>query len=120
MIAALDYETLTAYTVIVAARDKAGGSGALSALVPIIVSVTGVNEFDPVFTQTTYSPSVSEAVAVGNLVQTVVASDGDAGVDGDVFFAMAANTLFYMDTTTGSVYTKAALDYETTQNYTYV
>ena len=103
-----------------AARDKAGGSGALSALVPIIVSVTGVNEFDPVFTQTTYSPSVSEAVAVGNLVQTVVASDGDAGVDGEVFFAMAANTLFYLDTMSGSVYTKAALDYETMQSYTYV
>lgn len=114
---ALDYETVTAYTLVVAARDKAGGVGALSALAAVIVSVTGVNEHAPVYTQTTYSPSVSESLAVGDLVQTVVANDADTGPDGDVFYAMSAHTQFYLDSASGSVYSTSALDYETTQSY---
>ena len=48
----------------------------------------------------------------------VVATDTDAGADGDVYYSMPNHLQFRLDSATGIVYSKAALDYEATTSYT--
>ena len=66
----LDADTIASYTLTVTATDRAGGSGALTSTAVVLVTVTGVNQYDPVFTQATYTATTVETTAVGTqLVQ---------------------------------------------------
>ena len=68
--AQLDADTIASYTLTVTATDRAGGSGALTSTAVVLVTVAGVNQYDPVFTQATYTATTVETTAVGTqLVQ---------------------------------------------------
>ena len=53
------------------AIDNAGGGSALTSSVPVTITIDPVNEADPIFQNTPYSPSKAEDLAVGSLVVTV-------------------------------------------------
>ena len=61
------------YTLIVAVTDKAGAKDTAE----VVVTLTDVNESAPAFAQSSYTESVSEAVAVGTDLVTLTVSDGD-------------------------------------------
>ncbi|XP_076089767.1 protocadherin Fat 4-like [Mytilus galloprovincialis] len=111
----LDYEITTSYSLVVRAVDRAGDSQSLSATAFITVSVTNVNEFDPVFNDTFIS-SIDEDIDIGAPVLTVFTTDGDSGIAGDVYYS-CMHTKFYVDSETGTLYLKDNIDYETTTSY---
>ncbi|WAR26922.1 FAT4-like protein, partial [Mya arenaria] len=115
----LDYEASTVFTLIVQAADSAGNSGAKSSSAVVTVNIGPVNEFDPVFQSLPYSTSFDENTAVGTTLLTVTASDTDVGDDGDVYYSMAASTMFYLNTENGKISLKNALNYETNIQYTF-
>ncbi|KAK2158072.1 hypothetical protein LSH36_178g06015 [Paralvinella palmiformis] len=112
----LDYETTSSYVLEVTAKDKAGGTGSLSAVALVTVTVSGSDEGVPVFTSSSYAASLSEAVALGTSVVTVTANDVD-GNDG-VYYTLASDPYFYLDSVTGIVYVKAGLNYEVSVSHT--
>ncbi|XP_052086465.1 protocadherin Fat 4-like [Mytilus californianus] len=111
----LDYETTTSYSLVVRAFDRTGDSQSLSATAFITVSVTNVNEFDPVF-NATYSSAIDEDIDVGTSILTVFTTDGDDGIAGDIYYS-CTHTKFYVDSETGTLYLKDNLDYETATSY---
>lgn len=115
----LDYEVATSYTLYVQAIDSAGGAGAKSSTAVVTVTVTAVNEADPVFGSASYSTSVAENTPVGTSLLRVTATDTDDGDDGLVYYSMNTHTNFYLDTDTGEIYLKATLDYEGTTSHTF-
>ncbi|XP_053377420.1 cadherin-23-like [Mercenaria mercenaria] len=116
---ALDYEVGTSYTLYVKATDSGGGAGAKSSTAVVTVTVTPDNEADPVFGAGPYSTSVAENTAVGTSLLQVVATDNDDGDDGSIFFSMNPQANFYLDTYTGDIFLKAALDYESATSHTF-
>ena len=66
----LNADAIASYTLTVTATDRGGGSGALTSTAVVLVTVTGVNQYDPVFTQVTYTATTAETTPVGTqLVQ---------------------------------------------------
>ena len=111
--AALDYETKTEYMVTVTATD--GDSASDSIMVTIMV--TGVNEA-PEFATETDDRSVEENTAAGmNIGEPVMATDPDEG--DTLTYALSGDDAasFDIDTSTGQLMAKAALDYETKTEY---
>ena len=112
--AALDYETTEEYTLTVEAEDDSG----LTDTVTVTITVTDVAEA-PEFDEAGYAFDVAEDAAVDDVVGTVSATDPD---DGDTvsYSITAGNTgsVFTIEDETGDIKVAAALDYETTENYT--
>ena len=106
----LNYETTSSYSLIVKALD----GGSKSATTMVTVSVTNVNEFDPVFTQTTYTTSRAENTAINSQLVQVVASDNDVGDDGIIDFSMATHATFSLSAD-GWISLKSSLNFETDQ-----
>ena len=77
--AQLDAETTTQYLLQIVASD--GGSPSLSSTANVVISVSYVNEFDPVIGGSS-SVSVNEDISVGIVIFTASASDSDASDDG--------------------------------------
>ncbi|XP_077862596.1 protocadherin Fat 4-like [Saccoglossus kowalevskii] len=71
----LDYETKTKHKLDVIVRD--GGTPSLSTVVTVVIEVTRVNEYDPVFSQPTYTFYVDENVVASTLVAEVSVTDQD-------------------------------------------
>lgn len=73
----LNAASLSSYILTVTAKDRNGASGALSATCLVTVTVTAVNQYDPVFTSSTYSYTVAENTAVGTELVQVRDEDGE-------------------------------------------
>ncbi|XP_066291062.1 cadherin EGF LAG seven-pass G-type receptor 2-like [Branchiostoma lanceolatum] len=115
----LDYETTTSYLLDVSVSDVSG----VAVTAEVAVVVTGVNEFPPAFTATTYSATVVENQSTGTLVTSVAATDSDSGADGTISYNITSgNELnhFILDSSSGLISTAAVLDRETTASYTLV
>ena len=106
----LNYETTSSYSLIVKALD----GGSKSATTMVTVSVTNVNEFDPVFTQTTYTTSRAENTAINSQLVQVIASDNDNGDDGIIDFSMATHATFSLSAD-GWISLKSSLNFEADQ-----
>ena len=61
---ALDAGIISSYTLTIKAHDRSGGSGSLSSTAQVLVTVTTVNQHDPIFGQSSYTASVAEGAAV--------------------------------------------------------
>ena len=112
--AALDYETVTSYSLTVEASDGNGGTDTAT----VNITVTDVNEA-PVFGSTSSTLSVSEAAAIGASVGTVSATDPDTG--NTVTYSITAGNSagkFSIGSSSGAITVAAALDYETDSSYT--
>ena len=113
-LAALDYETKTAYTVTVTASD-----GRLFDEITATITVTDVDETPtnspPAFTDgPSATRTVAEDTASGvNIGAPVAATDTDSGDTLTYTLGGADASAFDIISTTGQLRTKAALDYET-------
>ena len=108
--AALDYETKSSYMVTVTATD-----GEYTATIDVAITVTDVNEA-PEFAGATADRMVAESTAAGeNIGAPVTATDADATLTYGLRGPDASS--FGIDTATGQLMTKAALDYETKSSY---
>lgn len=96
-----DYERESEYCLVVEARDRGGKS----ATVRVQVSIKGVDEFSPVFTQKQYHFLLAENSKPGDVVGFVMAMDHDRGVDGVVEYSLANPSPFFsVNRTIGSIF----------------
>ncbi len=111
--AALDYETKSSYSVTITVSDDQGGSSSIS----VTINITNVNEA-PVFTAgTSTTRTIAENAGSGiNIGSAVSATDVDSTT---LTYTLGGTngTSFDIESTTGQLKTKAALDYETKTSY---
>ena len=112
LIAPLDYEVERLHILTVRARDVANN---LETDAIVRVLVTNVNDEVPVFSQSLYSVTVLETLAVGSVLFTVSAVDTDAGTLGNVSYAFSKDTPsslpFSIDSVSGNVTVVRNLDF---------
>ena len=112
--ATLDYETKLSYTVTVTVSD-----GKLTDEIMVTINVSNVNEA-PVFTAgSSTTRTVTENTRAGvNIGHPVTATDADS--DDTLTYSLGGTDAasFDIDSTTGQLQTKMALDYETQDSYT--
>ena len=108
----LDFEMERSYLLTIECRDN--GVPQLTSQARVIISVTDVNEFGPVFNQSLYRLEISEIASIGSEVGMILAEDRDAGPFGTISysFSNASGTPFTIDTTTGVITLSGSLDYE--------
>ncbi|XP_046545181.1 protocadherin Fat 4-like [Haliotis rubra] len=112
----LDYETAVSHSLTVKAVDRAGDAQSKSATTIVSVTVTNVNEHNPVFTPTTIIKSVPENTAIGTLIHQILATDADSGTDGDLTYSMATHATFAL-ASDGALTLKDNLDFATASTY---
>ncbi|CAJ1052587.1 protocadherin-23 [Xyrichtys novacula] len=96
-----DYERESEYCFVVEARDK----GDKAATVRVQVSIKGVDEFSPVFTQQQYHFLLPDHAKPGDTIGYVMAMDHDRGVDGLVEYSLIKSSSFFsINKTTGSIF----------------
>ncbi|XP_059190480.1 protocadherin-23 [Centropristis striata] len=96
-----DYERENEYCFIVEARDK----GDKAATVRVQVSIKGVDEFSPAFTQKQYHFLLPENAKPGETVGYVMAMDHDGGVDGTVEYSLVKSSPFFsINKTIGAIF----------------
>ena len=113
----LDYETQSSYIVTITVSD-----GSLTDTISVTINITDVDESTnniPVFTDgASTTRSVAENTAAGtNIGNPVSATDAN---DDPLTYILSGTDVskFSIDSTTGQLRTKAALDYETKSSYT--
>ena len=131
--AALDYETKNAYSVTVTAADGTG-EGSLSTSIPVTITLADANDA-PVFTDggSTTRTIAENSVANTNIGTTVTATDQDKKPDpvnqgqliakDTITYSIPATgdaAAFSIDSNTGQLKTKNALNYENDNSYTVV
>ncbi|XP_041360351.1 cadherin-related tumor suppressor-like [Gigantopelta aegis] len=99
---------------IVKATDK--GNPPQSSTVPVHLSVTDVNNHTPVFKNIVFRKSFRENIGVGYIIDTLVATDDDTGLNGQVKYIITSgnnNSLFSIGKTSGVLKVGKELDFET-------
>ena len=111
--AALDYETKAAYTVTVTVDD-----GSFTVSIAVTINVNNINDVAPVFIEgPSTTRSVVENTALGVDIEAPVAAT-DADNDSLTYTLSGTDSAsFEVDSTSGQLRTKAALDYETKAAY---
>lgn len=95
------------------------GAGSRSSTTSIIITITDVNDNDPVCSPASYVASVNEDVAVSTTVAALTCSDADAGVTLAYTLLTSGNTgtAFAIGASSGAITVATALDYETLKAY---
>ncbi|CAL1540461.1 unnamed protein product [Lymnaea stagnalis] len=119
-----DYETVTSpYTMILVVKDSQNPTSR-TASQTMSVTITDVNDNNPVFNPTVYSATLLESAAVGSPAVTVTATDGDksAAYNAITYSIFSGNTagVWSINSNTGAITTSATLDYETAVAYSLV
>ena len=112
----LDYERNTYHKLVVRAMDCNGceaGSPRFSNITIVHVTVTDVNEFEPVFPVDVYVEGVNESMPIGSSVFEAHANDKDGGMYGIVMYTLQGTNKFSINSKTGLVTTDVVFDYET-------
>ncbi|EDO34816.1 predicted protein [Nematostella vectensis] len=113
----LDREMKATYELTVTATDRAGDPKSTS--VEVDITITDANDNKPVFTNIPATILLSESTIPGTPVITVVATDQDIGVNGQVrYVGDSPKGKFAVNAITGVVSTVGELDYEDVQRYT--
>ncbi|KAM6055269.1 protocadherin gamma-A10-like isoform 1-T1 [Theristicus caerulescens] len=112
---ALDREEASFHELVLRASD--GGEPARTGTARIRVAVLDANDNAPVFDQAEYAVRVPEDVPVGSVLVTLTATDADEGMNGHVKYSFHKITdrsleLFHLDSETGEISLKDALDFE--------
>ena len=115
--AALNYEDTTSYSVTVSVSDGNGGSDSIA----VTINITNVNEA-PAFTDSSpASRSIAENTATDqNIGSAVSATDPDSGDSLTYGLGGTDAASFSIDSSSGQLKTKAALDHETKNAYTVI
>nr|CAB3236337.1 protocadherin-16-like Dachsous [Phallusia mammillata] len=122
----LDYETKSTYLLQVHAQGFPSSPLADMAefcvtSLTLNVLIDDVNDNPPRFGQTVYNFQVTENGPPDERVGEVVAKDLDGNGEAKISFSLSVpNTRFYIDSSSGVIYTTFGLDFEETQSYTFV
>ena len=91
----------------------------LSSTAPIFIQITDLNDNNPSF-PLTVNVTVSESVLAGSVISTLVAADGDAGMNGTVlYFVYNGNDdgTFLLDPNSGNLSVSRQLNFQTKPLY---
>ncbi|XP_062485284.1 protocadherin beta-15-like [Pezoporus occidentalis] len=99
-----------------------GGSPPRSGTTQIHVVILDVNDNAPVFTQKVFIAQILENAPQGSVVLRVVATDRDAGVNGDISYQISqaggqSHSAFEIDPMSGEIKLTKSLDFETAENH---
>ncbi|KAM8994285.1 protocadherin beta-4-like [Ara ararauna] len=99
-----------------------GGSPPRSGTTQIHVVILDVNDNAPVFKQKVFIAKVLENAPEGSVVLRVVATDQDAGVNGDISYQFSqagvqSHSAFVIDPMTGEIKLTKPLDFEAAENH---
>ena len=116
----LDKETVELYNLTIYAGNN--GASVPQSHVPaiVIINVVDVNDNSPVFQKLNYSFTVPENVTERYFVGSVTASDKDSDGSAHISYSIPSfndHDKFWINTSTGEIYTNDVLDYETSENY---
>ncbi|RZF33481.1 hypothetical protein LSTR_LSTR010137 [Laodelphax striatellus] len=109
----LDREHTNKYNLTLVATDR--GSPPRTATAFLIIHVNDVNDHEPVFEKSEYSAILSELAPTGTYVAGITATDEDSGVNAQIYYAFVSGNdhqWFQIDSHSGLITTKAALDRE--------
>ncbi|XP_027765406.1 protocadherin beta-15-like, partial [Empidonax traillii] len=116
----LDREEQTEMDFSVIAVD--GGSPPRSGTAQIHIIVLDANDNSPVFTQEVYLARVLENTPEGSVILTVLATDQDEGINGDISYQFRqageqSNPAFEIDPKSGEIKLSKPLDFEAAQTH---
>ena len=114
----LDYEATQQHTLTIMARDQ--GLFFRNATVVFVVHVTDVNDNAPIFNNSNFVVSINENTSSGVVITTITASDADSGNNAKIEYSFGYTqtfNLFTIERFTGSIRTKAPLNYEQKTSY---
>ncbi|XP_066141158.1 cadherin-related tumor suppressor isoform X1 [Euwallacea fornicatus] len=117
----LDYEELTSYQLNITASDN--GSPRLATNILFSIAVEDANDNPPNFPSTAVVRQVKEGISVHTPIVTVVASDPDSGLNGNVSYSITyqepdnAHRYFGINPITGVIYTLRPIDRETIDTF---
>ncbi|XP_074068882.1 protocadherin beta-6-like [Macrotis lagotis] len=116
----LDREEHPELTLTLMAMD--GGSPPRSGTAQVRITVVDVNDNAPAFVQSKYLVQIPENSSIGALVVTVSARDLDAGINGQVTYALfqasdEISQTFGVDSISGEIRLKKQVDFEAIQKY---
>ncbi|XP_014166941.1 protocadherin beta-15-like, partial [Geospiza fortis] len=99
-----------------------GGFPPRTGTIEISIIILDANDNAPQFMQERYIGKVLENMPVGSVVLTVLASDPDAGVNGDISYQLSqavgqSDSAFVIDPITGEIKLTKPLDFETAQKH---
>ena len=117
--AALDYETKATYTVTISVSDGNGGTDSINVTINVTDVVESGSNTAPVFTDgNSVVRYMAENTPAGvNIGAAIAATDEDAGNTLTYTLSGTDAASFSIESTSGQLKTKAALDYETKQSY---
>ncbi|XP_062485289.1 protocadherin beta-15-like [Pezoporus occidentalis] len=99
-----------------------GGSPPRSGTTQIHVVILDVNDNAPIFSQELYVGQVLENAPEGSVVLRVIATDRDAGINGDISYQISqagdqSYSAFTIDPVSGEIKLTKPLDFETAENH---
>ncbi|XP_064244030.1 protocadherin beta-15-like [Passer domesticus] len=94
-----------------------GGSPPRTGTTQVTIVILDVNDNAPIFSQEVYTGQVLENMPEGSVVLTVLATDPDAGVNGDISYQLNevvgdSDSAFVIDAITGEIKLTKPLDFE--------
>ena len=92
----------------------------LSGSTLISITILDENDNNPVFSASTYRPSIAENTIEGSIVEMLQATDADSTTNGQIMYSLLEFTeVFDVDNSSGIVTVRDSsfLDYETVQSY---
>lgn len=114
---ALDYDVTTSFVLTIVASDEDPFSP-MSSEATLTITLTNINDNDPVFSEDVYEVNVPENVA-NAFVVTLGATDEDGDSLEYFFSSTSTSTTFRLDSETGTIEVLNQLDYEITTEYTF-
>lgn len=120
----LDREQRAEYQLQVVCTDR-GLPISLSNSVILTVIIGDVNDNWPIFSQNTYTASLLENNYVGATVLQTTASDADSGLNAMVKYSLEGvgldiNNYFDINSTSGTIFAKTSIDYETNKQFRFI
>ncbi|ELU08813.1 hypothetical protein CAPTEDRAFT_226075 [Capitella teleta] len=118
----LDHEQIQNYTLVVIAEDH--GSPPANSTVKVIVNIVDLNDEAPVFTLSKYTMGINELAEFGSKIGQVAARDPDSVSTGEPVYTLVGpadiHQVFSVSQNSGEIFTKTALDRETTPGYSFI
>ncbi|XP_057704908.1 cadherin-23 isoform X1 [Corythoichthys intestinalis] len=114
VIKALDFEATSAYQLTVNATDQ-DKTRPLSRLANLAITITDVQDMDPIFTNLPYSTNIEEDVPLGYEVRKITAIDQDLGRPRGIGYTIISgntNSVFSLDYISGALTVNGQLDRE--------
>ena len=114
----IDYEQTNEFVFKVSAIDM--GIPHMIGTADVNITILDINDNAPVFSNSVYTSSVLESLERGSLVVVIDAFDLDSGANAKLNFSIQENTPFLINETTGLIFLEFDIDYETTQEYSFL